>query len=71
VVWCGVVWRAYATQVGDGPVEHTYWGPPETESTARPSYKVSTSSPGTEPVAEAAAAMAAGYLVFKDHGQSQ
>jgi len=28
-------------------------------------------SPGSEPAAEAAAALAAGYLAFKDHGEKQ
>lgn len=58
-------------QIGDGVVEHEYWGPPETEMTDRPSYDVSPQAVGSEPTAEAAAAMAAGYLVFKDEGKRE
>ena len=37
--------------------------PAETMTMSRPSYFVDINNPGTEPAAEAAAAMAAGYLV--------
>lgn len=49
-------------------MEHSYWGRPELETLPRPAYKVDIRHAGTEPPAEAAAAMAAGYLVFKDQG---
>jgi len=55
-------------QVGDAIVEHSYWGRPELETLPRPATKVDVRHAGTEPPAEAAAAMAAGFLVFKDHG---
>ena len=58
----------YDMQVGDGSVEHSYWGRPELETLPRPAFKVDVKHAGSEPPAEAAAAMAAGYLVFKDHG---
>lgn len=34
-----------------------------------PLCRVTCANPGTEPVAETAAAMTVGYLVFKDHGK--
>jgi hypothetical protein len=34
----------------------------------RPSYGITPQAPGTEPTAEAAAALAVGYLVFKEEG---
>ncbi len=44
-----------------------YWSPPEMSLPAgRPASKVTCKNPGTEPVAETAAAMAAGALVFQD-----
>lgn len=55
-------------QVGDGNVDHSYWGPPEAMTAPRPSYNITAEAPGTEPVAEAAAALASGYLVFRDLG---
>ncbi|XP_064604141.1 endoglucanase 4-like [Liolophura sinensis] len=53
-------------QVGDGSADHGYWGRPENMTMARPSYKISTSKPGSDVAGETAAAMAAGYLVFKN-----
>lgn len=57
----------FYAQVGDPAADHAYWGSPEKMNMPRPSYKVTCQNPGTEPVAETAAAMAAGYLAFKDH----
>ncbi|TFJ85121.1 hypothetical protein NSK_003544 [Nannochloropsis salina CCMP1776] len=56
---------ALYVQVGDGKVEHRYWGRPEFESKPRPALLVNASVPGTEPLADAAAAMAAGFLAFQ------
>ena len=53
-------------QVGDGDLDHAYWGPAETMTMPRPSFKAD----GVEPEAEAAAAMASAYLIFKDIGES-
>ena len=54
-------------QVGDGGADHGYWGPPENMGMWRPSIKTN----GAEPPAEASAALAAGYLVFKERGEYQ
>jgi hypothetical protein len=35
---------------------------------SRPSFSVTPQAPGSEPTAEATAALAVGYLVFKDEG---
>ncbi|CAL1538530.1 unnamed protein product [Lymnaea stagnalis] len=53
-------------QVGDGGADHSYWGPPEQMTMARPSYKISASKPGTDVAMETAAAFAIGSLAFKD-----
>ncbi len=53
-------------QVGTGGPDHSYWGPPETMTMARPAYKVDASKPGTEVAGEAAAALAAAHLLFKN-----
>lgn len=53
-------------QVG-GQREMSSWGPPEASITGpRKGFKVTCSNPGTEPAAEAAAALAAGSLVFAE-----
>lgn len=53
-------------QVGTGGPDHAYWGPPETMIMARPAYKMDTTKPGTEVAGEAAAALAAAHLLFKN-----
>src|SRR4051812_46751393 len=55
-------------QVGDGSVDHAYWGPPEVidiKGMSRPTYKITPTCKGTEVVAETAAAMAASSMVFR------
>ncbi|XP_073301882.1 endoglucanase 20-like [Primulina huaijiensis] len=54
------------TQVGDGNNDHQCWERPEDMDTTRTLYKISASSPGTEVAADAAAALAAASIVFKD-----
>jgi hypothetical protein len=52
-------------QVGRGDLDHSYWGPPETMTMARPAFRLDTSKPGSEVAGESAAAMAAAHLLFK------
>ncbi|CAO2210833.1 unnamed protein product [Urochloa humidicola] len=54
------------TQVGDGNADHQCWERPEDMDTPRTLYKITASSPGSEAAGEAAAALAAAYLVFRD-----
>ena len=56
----------YYYQVGDGNKDHAWWGPAEVMQMARPSYKVTKSSPGSTVVAETAAALASASIIFKD-----
>ncbi|OWM72089.1 hypothetical protein CDL15_Pgr017972 [Punica granatum] len=53
------------TQVGDGNADHRCWERPEDMDTPRTLYKVTPNSRGTEPAAEAAAALSAASIVFK------
>ncbi|PSS09383.1 Endoglucanase [Actinidia chinensis var. chinensis] len=53
------------TQVGDGNQDHQCWERPEDMDTPRTLYKITSSSPGTEAAAEAAAALSAASIVFK------
>ncbi|KAK6964934.1 endoglucanase 4, partial [Biomphalaria glabrata] len=51
--------------VGDPYLDHTYWGRPEDMDMERPAYKLTPEAPGSDVIAETAAAMAAGYMAFK------
>ncbi len=52
-------------QVGDGHVDHAFWGPPENMTMNRPSFKVTRTQPGTDIAAESAATLAAASLAFR------
>ncbi|KAL0312542.1 UNVERIFIED_CONTAM: Endoglucanase [Sesamum radiatum] len=54
------------TQVGDADGDHGCWERPEDMDTARTLYKITATSPGTEVAAEAAAALAAASIIFKE-----
>lgn len=56
----------YYYQVGDGNADHSWWGAAEVMHMNRPSYKVDKNSPGSTVTAEAAAALAACALVYKN-----
>ncbi|XP_064646839.1 endoglucanase E-4-like [Lineus longissimus] len=53
-------------QVGNGHTDHASWIPAEGMTMNRPSYKIHAGAPGSDLAGETAAAMAAGYLVFRD-----
>jgi endoglucanase len=52
-------------QVGNGGTDHSWWGPAEVMQMARPSYRVTTSCPGSDIAGETAAAMAAASIAFR------
>lgn len=52
--------------MGDADGDHGCWERPEDMDTARTLYKITSTSPGTEVAAEAAAALAAASIVFKE-----
>lgn len=58
--------NVYYYQVGDGGIDHGWWGPAEVMQMKRPSYKVDSSNPGSAVSAGTAASLAAAALVFKD-----
>ena len=53
-------------QVGNGDMDHAWWGRPEDMPMARPSYKIDAQNPGSDLAAESAAALASAALLFKD-----
>ncbi len=52
-------------QVGNGNLDHAWWGSAEKMKMQRPSYKIDASCPGSDLAGETAAAMAASSIVFK------
>ena len=57
---------AFAYQVGEGSVDHDYWGPSELQSPAsypRPAYFATTQTPAADQTASAAAALAVESLL--------
>lgn len=59
--------KRMVSQVGNGK-SHSLWDRPESITTKQNSYKVDDTHPGSDVAGEYAAAMAAGYLAFKDKG---
>nr|AGP76437.1 endo-beta-1,4-glucanase 4 [Sphaerotermes sphaerothorax] len=52
-------------QVGEGDLDHYYWGRPEDMTMWRPAFKIDVSYPGSDLAGETAAALAAASIVFK------
>jgi endoglucanase len=54
-------------QIGNGDTDHSYWGPPEMQPTARPAYYVANpSTPGSDVAGNAAATLALMSVNYKD-----
>lgn len=64
---CHTATNEFYYQVGSGSADHAWWGPVEVieEVMTRPSYKVTTSSPGSTVVGATAAALASASIVFQ------
>nr|XP_002731295.1 PREDICTED: uncharacterized protein LOC100368972 [Saccoglossus kowalevskii] len=52
--------------VCNASLDHTYWGRPEDMTMERPAFKIDADNPGSDLAGNAAAALAASYLIFKD-----
>nr|AGP76420.1 endo-beta-1,4-glucanase 1 [Odontotermes hainanensis] len=55
----------YYGQVGEGDLDHSYWGRPEDMTMSRPAFKIDASNPGSDLACETAAALAAASIVLK------
>ncbi|KAK8730644.1 hypothetical protein OTU49_007856 [Cherax quadricarinatus] len=62
---CHTGYNEYYGQAGNGEIDHALWSRPETMTEERPSYKIDQANPGSDLAAETAAALAAGYMVYK------
>ncbi|XP_022097093.1 uncharacterized protein LOC110982761 [Acanthaster planci] len=56
----------FYAQVGDGHLDHAYWGRPEDMTINRPAFKITAANPGTEIAGETAAALAASSIAFRE-----
>jgi endoglucanase len=52
-------------QIGSGGTDHSWWGPAEVMQMARPSYRITSTCPGSDLAGETAAAMAAASIAFR------
>ncbi|MFP4101640.1 glycoside hydrolase family 9 protein [Coleofasciculus sp.] len=57
--------KEFYGQVGDGNLDHAFWGAPEDMTMERPAYKIDRSNPGSDLAGEAAASLAAASIVFR------
>jgi hypothetical protein len=57
--------NVFYAQVGNGGLDHSFWGAPEVMTMDRPSYKLDPTKPGSDAAGEAAAALAAASLAFR------
>lgn len=54
-------------QCGNGDTDHSYWGPPETQPTSRPTmFKATPGTPASDVCGSTAAALALMYINYKD-----
>lgn len=56
--------------MGDGHLDHAFWGRPEDMTMPRPAYQVNKAKPGSDVAGQTTAAFVAGYLAFKDVGKN-
>src|SRR4029450_3161376 len=52
-------------QIGQGGTDHSWWGPAEVMQMARPSFKITSTCPGSDLAGETAAALAAASIAFR------
>ncbi|MEQ8536294.1 MAG: glycoside hydrolase family 9 protein [Coleofasciculus sp. D1-CHI-01] len=57
--------QAFYGQVGDGNLDHAFWGAPEDMTMERPAFKIDRQNPGSDLAGEAAASLAAASIVFR------
>ncbi|MCR5743805.1 MAG: glycoside hydrolase family 9 protein [Lachnospiraceae bacterium] len=65
LIKCHTEDEVFYYQVGDGGIDHSWWGACEVMQMERPSYKVTVDSPGSCVVAQAAASLAICAEVFE------
>ena len=56
----------FVGQVGDGNIDHLFWGRPEDMTMERPSFYLTEDAPGSDLVGETAAALAASSIIYRN-----
>ena len=59
----------FVGQIGNGHVDHSYWGRPEDMTMDRPAYSINPSNPGSDLAGETAAALAAASIFYNNIGE--
>ena len=57
-------------QVGDGYVDHAWWGRPEDMTMDRPSMKIDEQNPGSDLAGETAASLASASILFQGYNDT-
>ncbi|MFO0842477.1 MAG: glycoside hydrolase family 9 protein [Gemmataceae bacterium] len=57
--------NVFYAQVGNGSLDHSFWGAPELMKMDRPAYRLDTTKPGSDAAGEAAATLAAASIAFR------
>ena len=52
-------------QIGNGGADHAWWGPAEVMQMARPSYRITSTCPGSDLAGETSAALSAASMAFR------
>jgi endoglucanase len=52
-------------QIGQGGADHAWWGPAEVMQMARPSYRITSTCPGSDLAGETSAALSAASMAFR------
>ncbi|GAA3620701.1 glycoside hydrolase family 9 protein [Flavivirga jejuensis] len=63
---CHTAPNEFYGQLGNGSLDHSFWGAPEVMVMDRPAYKIDANNPGSDLAAETAAALAATSILFQD-----
>ena len=60
----------FVGQIGNGNVDHSYWGRPEDMTMDRPAYYINAGNPGSDLAGETAAALASASIFYNNIGDS-
>jgi len=63
---CHTADNEFYGQVGDGDVDHAFWGRASEIDHERPAWKIDASKPGSDLAGETSAALAAASIIFKE-----
>ena len=62
--------NGFVGQIGNGHVDHSYWGRPEDMTMDRPAYYINAGNPGSDLAGETAAALASASIFYNNIGET-